>query len=201
MRTARAAAVVWRAASPDPTRASERSRPWAVMESMRLGRALLALTITACAPGSVVPPQTPSPPCEPTIVRMVPPQLVLDHVFGGMRMPPGASPTPSWPPASVWAADKNYIGNGDLWLDLPPDGIVRGTSVSITEYQIGAGRVEVSARRVDANAPAPRIEKDENPGGGPRDRAATIHFPTPGCWEVTYVLGGSSLRFVLLVES
>jgi hypothetical protein len=174
------------------------------MESTRLGRALLALTVTACAsgsgPGPVVTSQTPSPRCEPTVMRMVPPQLVLDHVFGGMRLPPGASPTPSWPPASVWAADKNYIGNGDLWLDLPPDGIVRGTSVSITEYQIGAGRVEVSARRVDAIAPAPRIEKDENPGGGPRDRAATIHFSTPGCWEVTYVLDGNSLRFVLLVQ-
>ena len=170
------------------------------MRSMRCALALLGLILAACTTDSVAPSETPLPPCQPTIVRMVPPQLVLDHVLGGVRLPPGANPTPSWPPASVWAADKNYIGNDELWLALPTDGVVRGNSVSLTEYQIGAGRVGLSARRLDATAPSPRIEKDDNPGGGPRDRAATIHFPAPGCWEVTYVLGGGSLRFVLLVE-
>lgn len=64
----------------------------------------------------------------------------------------------------------------------------------------GTGVQAVGARRLDGPAPSPRIEKDNNPGGGPSDRAATIHFPTSGCWEVTYMYAGTQLQFVVLVQ-
>lgn len=138
--------------------------------------------------------------CAPTVVHMTPPEAVRNHVLGGIRF---ASPPPQptvWPSVDVWAAGKNYYGNSLLWLDLPDDGVVRGDTASFTEYRFGGiGDPVVSGHRRDAAAPSPRIEKDNNPGGGPRDRAATIYFPTDGCWEVTYELDGTRLRFVILV--
>lgn len=164
----------------------------------------MALVLAGCArDAAIAPPPTDTPragPCQPTIARMVPPQLVLDHVLGGVRLPPGASPTPTWPSPDVWSADKNYIGHDGLWLQLPTEGFVRGRSVSITEYQLGSGTVAVLARPLNGGAAEAKIEKDANTGGGPRDRAATIHFSAPGCWEITYTLAGRELRFILRVE-
>lgn len=142
-----------------------------------------------------------SAPCTPTIAHMTPPEFVRNHVLGGIRL---ASPPPeptTWPAVHIWAAGKNYYGNALLWLDLPDDGIVQGRSESFTEYQFGGtGPPVVTARRIDGAAPSPRIDKDPNPGGGPRDRAATIDFPTPGCWEIRYTIDGTVLQFVVLVR-
>jgi hypothetical protein len=131
---------------------------------------------------------------------MTPPVAVRNHVLGGVRfLSPPPEPT-TWPPVHIWAADKNYYGNSVLWLDLPDDGVVRGDAASFTEYRLGGtGDPAVSARRIDGPAPSPRIERDSY-GGGPRDRAATIYFPTPGCWEVAYTYAGTRLEFVLLVR-
>lgn len=124
----------------------------------------------------------------------------MQHVVGGIR-PASNNSNPTVPVSrELWASDKNYLGNDALWLDLPRDGTVRGTSVSITEYQTAPGQVIVTARRIDGVGATATVEKDENPGGGPRDRAATIHFSTAGCWEVTYKLEGSQLSFVVGVE-
>lgn len=139
---------------------------------------------------------------EPTIARMVPPDFVMAHVLDGIR-PPGELPghTVSVPP-QVFASDKNYLGNSVLWLALPPDGKGRGRSVSITAYQTVAGHIAVSGRRIDLSvADSVTTDRDENPGGGPRDRTVTIYFPTRVCWEIIYSLGGSELRFVLAVEA
>ena len=140
-------------------------------------------------------------PCTPTVANMTPPEFVRNHVLGGIRL---ASPPPEptiWPTVEAWAVGKNYYGNALLWLDLPDDGILRGPSESFTEYRFGGtGALVVTARRIDGPAPSPRIEKDPNPGGGPRDRAATVHFPTPGCWEVKYTLDGTVLQFVVQVH-
>jgi hypothetical protein len=170
---------------------------------VRVGIFLAAFVLAGCGRESAVAP-SPTPtstpgPC-PTVARMVPPQLVLDHQLGGIRLAPGASPTPSWPPREIWSADKNFLGHDALWLQLPDDGVVRGRSAWILEYQLGPGHVAVSARPLDGSTAKAEIEKDDNPGGGPRDRSATIHFPAPGCWEITYTLAGRDLRFVLRVE-
>lgn len=139
--------------------------------------------------------------CEPTLTRMVPPDFVMDHILGGIQQASNI-PNPTVPvPPQLWAAGHNFLGTEGLWLDLPTDGNVRGRSISLTAYQTTPGRIEVSARRLDLSIThTVTTERDENPGGGPRDRAITIHFPTRGCWEITYSLGRIELRFVLAVE-
>lgn len=164
----------------------------------RLALLMLFVALACQAKEGIPSPQ--SARCEPTIARMVPPQFVMDHVLGGIQRSPGI-PNPTVPvPRELWAADKNYLGKDGLWLALPRDGKVRGLKVSITEYQATPGRVLVSAHRLDGPGTA-TIDKDENPGGGPRDRAATIHFSTSGCWEIFYTLADIDLRFVLSVEA
>lgn len=163
--------------------------------------AALAVGCTGQSPEPSVPALASVMACQPTIVRMVPPDFVVAHVLGGVR-PAGDRPSPM---ASVspqlFASDKNYLGNDVLWLALPADGKVHGSSVSITAYQTVPGRITVFGRRLDCSgAEAVSTDRDENPGGGPRDRAVTIQFPTQGCWEITYGLAGSELRFVLEVE-
>jgi hypothetical protein len=160
----------------------------------------LALFLSlSCATPSELPDATPresllSMSCEPTVARMVPPQFVMDHVVGGVRPQPTVVMS-----REVWASDKNYLGNDLLWLDLPRDGRVRGRSVSINTYEIRPARIAVTARRSDGVPATVSVERDENPGGGPRDRAVTMVFSTPGCWEINFEQGGSDLRFVLAV--
>jgi len=121
--------------------------------------------------------------CEPTIARMVPPQFVMDHVVGGVQRPSNAPQPTVAISREVWASDKNYLGNDLLWLDLPRDGRVRGRSVSISTYEIRPSRIAVTARRSDGVPATVSVERDENPGGGPRDRAVTMVFSAPGCWD------------------
>jgi hypothetical protein len=131
---------------------------------------------------------------------MVPPQFVMDHVVGGVQQPAN-SPQPTVAMSrEVWSADKNYLGNDVLWLDLPRDGRVRGRSVSISTYEVAPARIAVTARRTDRTPATVTVERDENPGGGPRDRAVTMVFSAPGCWDITFAQGGKDLRFVLAVD-
>ena len=99
-----------------------------------------------------------------------------------------------------WASDKNYLGSDLLWLDLPRDGKVHGLSVSINTYEVRPSRIAVTARRTDGTPATVSVDRDENPGGGPRDRAVTMLFSAPGCWDITFAQGGKDLRFVLAVE-
>ena len=118
--------------------------------------------------------------------------------MGGVQQP---APQPTFAVSrEVWSSDKNYLGNDVLWLDLPRDGRVRGRSVSINTYEAAPSRIAVTGRRTDGTAANFSVERDENPGGGPRDRAVTMVFSTPGCWDITFAQGGKDLRFVLAVE-
>jgi hypothetical protein len=131
---------------------------------------------------------------------MVPPQFVMDHVVGGVQ---GASNAPQPTVAvsrEVWASERNYLGNDLLWLDLPRDGRVHGRSVSISTYEVKPSPITVTGRRTDGTPGTVEVERDENPGGGPRDRAVTLAFSAPGCWDITFAQGGEDLRFVLAVE-
>ena len=162
---------------------------------------LLIAASVACSPGSeamkISPEASRAGTCSPTIARMVPPQFVLDYVQGGMS---NEHPERSMS-AEAFAARNNYLGNDSMWLALPHDGRVRGTSLSVTAIQTVSERIEVTAERIGGPTGEVRFERDENSLGGPRDRAVTIHFSVPGCWEVTYRLGTSQLRFIVLVES
>ena len=168
-----------------------------------------AISLTLLTLGCAVQAPQPSSPsasrtattCEPTIARMVPPDFVVEHVLGGVRPADNAAASPVSLSPRAFASDKNYLGNDLMWLALPPDGRARGGSVSITAYQTVAGRITVVGRRIDqTGTDTITTERDENPGGGPRDRAITIYFPTQGCWEVIYGLAGTELRFVIEVR-
>jgi hypothetical protein len=131
---------------------------------------------------------------------MIPPSFVIEHVMGGITPATGAPATSSVSP-DLFASNKNYLGNEVLWLALPPDGHVRGRTVSITAYQTVPGAIDVRGRRLDRpQAGQVTTQRDENPGGGPRDRALVITFPTSGCWEITFLLNGHSLRSVFEVS-
>jgi hypothetical protein len=168
-----------------------------------LAAALLSLNCAATVnlPDATSAESPPNVPCEPTIARMVPPQFVIDHVVGGVQRPSsGPQPRVVFSPEH-FASDKNFLGNELLWLALPPDGRVGGRSVSINTYEIAPSRIAVTARRTHGTPPATfSVERDENPGGGPRDRAVTMVFSAPGCWDITFTQGGKDLRFVLAVD-
>jgi hypothetical protein len=134
--------------------------------------------------------------CTPTLARMVPPQFVLDYVLGGIQTQhPDRTMS-----REAFGAVNNYLGNDTMWLALPVDGRVRGLTLSVTAIQAVSGRIEVTAERSDGPAGPARFERDEDSRGGPRDRSVTIHFPSPGCWDVTYTLARSELRFTVLVQ-
>jgi hypothetical protein len=167
-----------------------------------LAAALLSLNCEATVnlPDATAAESPPNVPCEPTIARMVPPQFVIDHVVGGVQRPSsGPQPRVVFSPEH-FASDKNFLGNELLWLALPPDGRVRGRSVSINTYEVAPSRIAVTARRTDGTPATVSVERDENPGGGPRDRAVTMVFSAPGCWDITFAQGGKDLRFVLAVD-
>jgi hypothetical protein len=162
-----------------------------------LSALLLPLTCTAAPPS---PPDSLNASCEPTIARMVPPQFVIDHAIGGVQRPSNG-PQPSVVFSNEhFASDKNYLGNDMLWLALPRDGRVSGRTVSITTYEVRPASISVEARRTDGASGSVDVERDENPGGGPRDRAVNLMFSVPGCWDITFTQGGKDLRFVIAVD-
>lgn len=61
-----------------------------------------------------------------------------------------------------------------------------------------SGQLKIAGRRLDAEAPPLRAEVPD--GYGDRGFQATyLIFPTPGCWEVTGLVGNSSVTFVTKV--
>lgn len=202
--------LIERSVTDGSMEASERTREpqfrLACTDPVRLLGALASASLLAAygCTGSIAPAgngsATPSDVCEPTIARMVPPEFVMEHVIGGIR-PVASAPAPTVAVSrELWASDKNYLGNDALWLALPPDGRVRGRTVSITQYQTRPGVPAISTRRLDGAAAPASVERTID-ATGPRDRAATIHFPSEGCWEIVYTLDETDLRFVLSVGS
>lgn len=164
------------------------------------GSAASAVFVLAVFLGGCLRPSEPAPtgenvaevtPCRPTLARMVPPQFVVDYVLGEGNI--GVS-------REQWASDKNYLGNDSLWLTLPRDGRVTTRQLTVVAFQLVPGDLEVSARRIDGGTGSVKLERDLNPGGGPRDRAVTISFSSPGCWEIDYRLAkAENLRFIVEV--
>src|SRR5204863_281547 len=61
---------------------------------------------------------------------MVPPQVVVDAMIGGMRPQPSHVPT-----REEYAATGNWIGNDALWISLPTDGTLLVRQESPTRAQ------------------------------------------------------------------
>ena len=119
---------------------------------------------------------------------------------------PVTSPNGSPPPGET-GESQYFLGNGELWTTLWPDGkilmeqhnvepdgsfsmkwgFVRGDGV--------VGPLTVEGRRLDAEAQPLRAEIPDGYGDTGLQILALI-FPTTGCWEVTGSVGDASLTFV-----
>jgi hypothetical protein len=106
-------------------------------------------------------------------------------------------------------ATSNYYGDGSLWVDLWPGGVVhaRPTDVSpdgaITMkfpwWRAVQGALSIAGYRLDGSAPALWTNIPDGYGDS-GFQATEIIFPTAGCWEVTGTVGAARLRFVTLVQ-
>ncbi|MDP9375917.1 MAG: hypothetical protein M3Q65_26400 [Chloroflexota bacterium] len=114
---------------------------------------------------------------------------------------PDGNPPPGQPPA------PGYHGNGALWTQLPsevkipftaeqtPPGVL---AVNWSWWRGVRGDLSIQGRRLDA--PAPPLQALIRGGYGDSGYQLTaLSFPTPGCWEVTGMVGDASLTFVVLV--
>lgn len=101
-----------------------------------------------------------------------------------------------------------YYGNGKLWTNLWPMGIVLvlpdqvdpdGTLDMKWPWFRGiTGQWTIEGRRLDA--PAPPLKASIPNGYGDRGfQVSALLFPTVGCWQVTGKVGDASLTFVTLV--
>jgi len=117
---------------------------------------------------------------------------------------PVTAPNGSLPPGET-VASKDYLGNGELWTSLWPDGRVimdehnRETDGSFSMkwgFVRGVtGPLTVTGRRLDADAEPLRADIPDGYGDTGFQVTALI-FPSTGCWEVTAHVGESSLTFV-----
>ena len=100
-------------------------------------------------------------------------------------------------------------GNGAMWTELWPEGIVRvqpdqveadGTLTMKFPWWRAPGIrgvLIIEGRRLDASAPPLRARTAEYESSG--FQPSTLFFPTAGCWEVTAKTGQASLTFVTSV--
>lgn len=109
-------------------------------------------------------------------------------------------------PLMGWGSAEAAYGTDELSVTLPHGGSLQSSNLD-AEGRIwdkflfwgssGEGGIEISGRRLDAEAP-PLISDGIQPGTG-GGLATMITFPTTGCWEVTADRGDIALTFVLLV--
>lgn len=116
--------------------------------AMRTFLVVLPATFTACAPMSSAPPGTSreAQTCRPTIARMVPPQLVMDVIYGGTSPRPSATPS-----GEVWAATGNWIGNRVIWVSLPTDGVFQRRYSKLWMIPLEGGPIAITGRRLDGD--------------------------------------------------
>jgi hypothetical protein len=163
-------------------------------------RAALIAALLACAacdavtaaPRTVAPASIPAPAatCQPTLARMVPPQVVMDIIIGGTS--PRPNPTPS---REAWAATGNWIGNDAMWVSLPVDGVFQRRYSKLWMIPLKGGPITVSGKQLDGTGQGTftGTASDGNIG-------SSVTFSTSGCWELAYSLAGEELRFTLRVE-
>ena len=98
-------------------------------------------------------------------------------------------------PFGLWAGGTVVFKPGGAGFVLP-DGAL---SMKFGWMRAIPGKLNVSGRRIDSEAPALRsdIPCCYDATGF---QASALIFPTPGCWEVTGRVGTASLTFVTLVQ-
>lgn len=117
---------------------------------------------------------------------------------------PVTPPNGSLPPGETLDSSL-YLGNGELWTSLWPDGKVYmephnlepdGSFAMKWGFVRGVtGPLTIEGRRLDAEAEPLRAFITDGYGDTGFQVTALI-FPTTGCWEVTARVGESSLTFV-----
>ena len=112
-------------------------------------------------------------------------------------------------PPGQGLTSKLSHGNGRLWVELYPRGIIRpayygrarpngAIAIKFPWTRGVPGHLEITGRRLDADAPALR---SWIPGGYGRTgfQSTGVIFPTTGCWEMTGRVGSASLTVVTKV--
>jgi hypothetical protein len=127
--------------------------------------------------------------CAPTIARMVPPQVVMDIIFGGMSPRPSSTPS-----REAWAASGNWVGNDALWISLPPDGVHQRRYSKLWMIPLRGGDIAISGRQLDGDRSGTFVGSASSGNIG-----SSVSFSSAGCWELTYSLDGSRLTFTLAV--
>ncbi len=117
---------------------------------------------------------------------------------------PVTEPNGSLPPGET-VESPEYLGNGELWTVLWPDGRVmmeqhnqeNDGSLSMKWGWVRAvtGALTIEGHRLDAEAEPLRADIPDGYGDTGFQVSALV-FPTTGCWEVTGRVGDASLTFV-----
>ena len=137
-----------------------------------------------------------------TTIEVPPRSTVLPLAACPVTLPNGSLP-PGENPNSL------IHGNGALWVELWPDGIVlippqnvdsKGSlGMKFPWWRTGTGPLIISGSRLDAKAP-PLRATIPNGYGETNFQASEFLFPTEGCWQVTGRVGEDELTFVTLVR-
>jgi len=119
--------------------------------------------------------------------------------------PPNGSVPPGDPPNPLG------YGNGQLWTELWPSGIVvfkvggpglvnaDGSLAMKFPWVRGTnGPLQITGRRLDGSAPPLRSQVTDG-YGDTGFQPATLIFPSTGCWEVVGRAGTGSLTFITTV--
>jgi len=117
---------------------------------------------------------------------------------------PVTEPNGSLPPGET-VESPEYLGNGELWTILWPDGKVRmetynkepdgAFSMKWGWVRAVTGPLTIEGHRLDTDAPPLRADIPDGYGDTGFQVSGLI-FPTTGCWEVTGRVGDASLTFV-----
>lgn len=118
---------------------------------------------------------------------------------------PVTLPNDQRPPGET--ATAHWFGNGTLWTNLWPAGVVLTTpddiqgdmiAVKVPWWRGVSGKLSITGRRLDAEA-GPAREFVPDGYGDVGFQATSVLLPTPGCWEVQGSVGDASLSFVMWV--
>ena len=173
-----------------------------------LARLLLVAIVAGCTP--VVSPSpsstTVASPSASATVQVSASPLTLADAKGCPVTKPGNAP--------VDIGDRLFgagsaFGNSDLWVGgLGADGVILADPRFVEQdgsigwklgwWRIVSGTLTITGRRLDAQAPPLPASAPEGYGQS-GFQASGVFFPTEGCWEVTGLVGSSTLALVTFV--
>lgn len=145
----------------------------------------------------LLPPKTPPP--LPTLAPTLTPYPIPASCPVTL---PNGNPPPGQP------LSPTYHGNGQLWTNLLPNGVLVPPENVRPDGKLTynwwwwrgqPGRLSIQGRRLD-DPTAPPLEAEITPGFGDSGyQDSWLIFPSEGCWEVTGQVGQAELTFVVYV--